>query len=175
MPVAEPSGEYSVVCRVDLSHLFSKIEETKTLSITRPSPDILEKLLAKLASDDSLTRLEAATELGYFQKHGDRVFPALVESFKIDDDNLRQNLMYSMANYPDQIEKQTTFFLKVLANKELPERIREYSAYCLGEHGAISPDVEKALEAAAANKKGGLETYALQSYQRRKKASAIGD
>ena len=78
MPVAEPSGEYEVDLSVDLSAVYSNLTDRQTLTITQPPADILDRRLAEVKSEDVNTRRAAVSDLAFFAKDGDRVFPALV-------------------------------------------------------------------------------------------------
>ena len=176
MPVAEPSGEYLVKCSVDLSPLFGKIEETKTIVLSRPPPGILDQRLAELRSDDINVKSLAASELGYFHKDGERVFTALAACFRSAPESLRNTIVYSMENYPEQIALRSTFFLEILGNNKYSDNLRKSAARCLSDSGPIDDAVEKALRAAAkADRKDRILAYFLAQYRNRKKAAGTGN
>jgi HEAT repeat protein len=148
VPVAEPSGEYDLLCSVDLSPLYGKIEEKKSVAITQPPADILDRRLAELESEDVGVRSTAASDLAYFEGEGERVFPALLTCLDDPEEDVAQSALYSLYYYPVQIKAHTEYFLKLLCDMEKPQRFQERAAYYLGRYGDASAKVEKALEEA---------------------------
>ena len=116
MPVAEPSGEYLVHCTLDLSPHFGKLETKNTITLTRPPKNILDLRLAELKSGDKEVRLSAATDLYYFTDHGDRVFPALISLLEDPDEDLRQEALYAMGGFPDQIRDHMDLYIKIVVH-----------------------------------------------------------
>jgi len=148
VPVAEPSGEYTVTCSVDLSPLFGKIVSEKEITITRPPADILEQRLGELRSDDYQIRLAAAYDLAHFDDEGERVLPALLSCFGSAEGSLRSAAFNSMGSYPEQIAAHFEFFLKIVRSKKEVDRLRSRAASYLAWHAPIDERVQKALEAA---------------------------
>jgi HEAT repeat protein len=171
VPVAEPSGEYQVRCSVDLSPAYGKIEGKKTVTITRPPEDILERRLEELASEDASVRRIAAMDLSFFPKNGKRVFPALLACLDEADESVRMNAIIAMNSFGDQIKRHSAILIKMLRNEKEQVYCRSRIAYYLGRHAPVSEEVEQALKAAAASVKGSNYeqsfTYALERYKHR--------
>lgn len=173
MPVAEPSGEYTVTCSVDLSPLFGKIVSEQTITITRPPNNILDQRLAELRSDDEQTSRTAAYDLAYFEDDGERVFPALRACFGKAEGSVKSAALSSMRTYTEQIAKHPDFFLEIVGNGKLSESDRSSAARYLAWHAPIDARIQKTLEETAEALKdtryGQSITYYLEYYERRKK------
>jgi hypothetical protein len=168
-----------VTCTLDLSPAYGKIEEKKTVSITRPSPDILDRRLEELKSKNAGTRRTAAMDLSYFPEEEKRVFPALVACLDDADEGVRMNVLNSMGSYGNQIKQHASVLIELLENGKELEYCRGRAAYLLGMHAPVSEEVEKALTSAAEAMKGGTyEQYvmnALDRYRRRAQEDAAKD
>lgn len=149
MPVAVPSGEYTLASSVDLTPAFEKIESETTIRITQPPPDILDKRLEELESNDVEVRNKAAKDLAYFEEEGEHVFPALLAHLDDPDQSVRVNAMEAMASYPDQLKMHSKVFLKLLRDRESEKYLRSVAAEYLGRHAPLEDEVKKALEKAA--------------------------
>ena len=174
MPVAVPSGEYILDSSVDLSPLFEKIAVKNTVRIDQPPPDILERRLAELESDDGDVRNEAAMDLAYFEGEAARVFPALLAHLEDPVQSVRVNALEAMGHYSEQLGKHSKVFLKLLGDEEKELYMRSVVAEYLGRHAPLSEEVEKALEKAAISfvneSLGPFFVRARDSYRRRAKA-----
>lgn len=149
MPVAVPSGEYTLASSVDLTPAFEKIESETTIRITQPPPDILDRRLGELESGDAEVRNKAAMDLAYFEEEGERVFPALLDHLDDPDQSVRVNVMEAMGYYPDQLRKHSKVFLELLRDRENEKYLRSVAAEYLGRHAPLKDEVRKALEKAA--------------------------
>jgi len=176
VPVAEPSGEYTVTCSVDLSPLFGKIVSEKKITITQPPADILEKRLAELRSDNEQTRISAAHDLAHFQKDAERVFPALQTCFGSADDPLKNAAFNSMGSYADQIAVHFEFFIKILGDSKHHDSIRARTVMYLSGYGPIDPRIQTALdeakEALKASDLGPSLKYYIDHYASRSKEAS---
>jgi HEAT repeat protein len=179
VPVAEPSGEFETKCSIDLSPVYGTIEETKTVTITQPPADILDKRLAELESEDAGVRSMAASDLAFFEGEGERVFPALVTCLGDGSEGVRTSALYSLYSYPEQIAANHGVFLKMVRDTELEGRFRERAAFYLGRFGPagdreILKVLEEALKSQKENPEGqfSMYAYAIQEYKRRMKTEA---
>jgi len=176
VPVAEPSGEYSVNCSIDLSPLYGKIEERKSVAITQPPADILERRLAELDSKEANERIAAARDLAYFEGQGERAFPALLTCLEDPVESVATSALYSMNSYSDQIAKHHDVFLQMLRNQKTLPRFRDRAAYYLGRFApADSAEVLEALEEAKKLlddlTKGRMIEYGLTQFRKRMDAA----
>lgn len=131
MPAAEPSGEYEVDISLDLSAVYGKITDRRTITIEQPPDDILERRLAELKSKEADTRRTAVADLAFFGEDGDRVFPALVACLEDGDEEVRKGAVYSMSGYREQIDEQPDVIIGILKNKKFDGNIRAYATYLL--------------------------------------------
>jgi len=173
VPVAEPSGEYTATCSVDLSPAFGTIVSERKITITRPPADILDRRLEELRSEDENTRRAAAIDLSYFENDGERVFPALLECFKSAKGPLRSTALLSMGSYPEQIAAQSALFVKLLLDEKESESIHRSAAYYLAQYAPIDGNVQKALdktkEAYKESRYSGTFEYYANLYKKRAK------
>lgn|GEM_PF-2414117 len=171
MPVAEPSGGYDLLCAVDLSPLYGKIEEKHSIVITQPPADILDRRLAELESENPVVRSTAVRDLAYFEGQGPRVFPALAACLDDPSEAVATSAIYSLYYYPEQIKANPACFLKVLRNREKPQQVRNRAAYYLGRFAPKNAQIEKALkkavEALEDPSSNGTLVYALKQYRDR--------
>jgi hypothetical protein len=173
VPVAEPSGEYQVLCTLDLSPLCGKLETINEVTIIQPPADILDRRLAELNSEDENVRLQAVRDLYFFEDHGDRVFPALLTRYVDSGEAQRIEILSSMGSFPDHIKDHIDLFIEIVNNRDESGDVVDFAAYYLGQYGPRDDRVEKALEdAAAAHSESDFSEsmkYALERYRKRVK------
>lgn len=175
MPVAEPSGEYEVLCLVDLSPIYGEIKQKTVLNIIRPPKDILEIRLKELESKDKSIQQRAAYDLAHFPEQGERVFQALLSHLNDPDEDLQTAVFSSMGNYKEQVKNHLALYLKILKDEKASEYFRSSSASNISLYAPIDPKTEQALEDALKAFQGhSYESsfkYYLQRYQKRKKTA----
>jgi HEAT repeat protein len=149
VPTAEPSGEYTILSFVDLSPAFGMVEDRTHVMIRQPPPDILDRRLEELKSEDREVRNIAVMDLAHFSREGDRVFPALLSCLHDSCDRVRHNALSGLSTFPDRIGKESPLLLKIVKNRDEADYLRYLAAYYLGGYAPKDSEVEKALREAA--------------------------
>ena len=155
MPVAVPTGEYTLLYSLDLSPVFGVLEYEETVEIAQPPADILEKRLEQISSEDATARRAAIADLRYFPDEGERIVPALVAALKKADDSARPLILSVLSAFPAQAAEYLDTFLGILETGKGYEPV--YAAQLLARMAPADEMIRKAMEKAAASASDQLE------------------
>jgi len=152
VPVAVPTGRYDVTLSIDLSPIFGVVTAKKTLDITRPGPDALDKRITELASEDKQVRQTALFDLMYFPKDGEKIFAALLPLLDDPDSQFRGCVIQVMSRFAPQAVKHLDRFIEICLDPERDLQERGSAAWFLAQHAPAGEKVEKCLATLAETK-----------------------
>jgi HEAT repeat protein len=175
---AVPAGEYVAKLSLDLTPLFGPIGCEKSLTITPPPPEAVERRLADLEDQDPVVRRAAVQELPYFSKDGKRVGEALGRCLLDEDGIVRRLALASLQGWPDVAAARCGEVLGILEDGTGRAPGERTNAALLASRTAPVSDrarsaFDKALREATPREKPILES-ALEFYRKRA-AQASGD
>jgi hypothetical protein len=166
VPVAVPTGSYEVTARVDLTPLFGVVETTRTVELTRPPADVLDRRLAELSAEKEAVRRTAAYQLRYFPDDGERIVPALLTRLEDEESSVRLAALSVLGSFGDEAAEHVDRYLAILESGKTSYE-KASAANLLGRVAPASETVERALRAAAASEDPTVERraeYALKAY-----------